>query len=224
MKKNSFALLAVFFALFTQSAVAAENFFGLKGSAYIGVDGVISRVEHRYTSGPNSPFSQPQTQKVENDGLGFGLNAGYKINKGKFFIAPEAFYEKLYNSNPDFYRSSAQQGDKIRINERVGAKLNLGYDFTEKFSAFVNYGFASVNYRQQFGSVNRFYDSRKNGDVYGLGISYKITDNLAMRLVYDVQQIKTNYDIGGDTFSGQNGDQKDSIKIKATKIGVVYNF
>lgn len=216
-------VLSQILMFFSAKAFAAESFYGMTGSAYIGADLISSRVQHRYTAARNL-FGTPESPKVENDSLGYGLNVGYKINKDKFFIAPEVFYENINNSAPDFYYASATYGDKTRIKSRYGAKLNLGYDVTDKFGLFVNYGIASDAYNQHFGSVNRHYNSRKSGYVYGGGISYRINGNLSVRLSYDIQQLKTNYDIAGDSTGGISSDQKDSIKIKATKIGLVYNF
>lgn len=208
---------------FSAKAFAAESFYGMTGSTYVGVDLISSRVQHRYTAARNI-FGTPEAPKVENGSLGYGVNVGYKINKDKFFIAPEAFYEAINNSAADFYYSSATKGDKTKVESRYGIKLNVGYDVTNKFGIFANYGIASDAYNQHFGSVNRHYNSRKTGYVYGGGLSYRINGNLSVRLSYDIQQLKTNYDIAGDSSGGISSDQKDSIKIKATKIGLVYNF
>jgi len=223
MKTIKSKLLITFFLLFAQSAFAAENFMGMKGNAYVGLDLLTTRIDHRYTAVHNI-FGSPSTYKRSNDGLGYGINAGYKISKNDFFIAPELFYERLDTKSPDFYNSSAQYGDKLRIRGRYGVKLNLGYNITDKISAFVNYGYASVGYRQEFRSVDRFYGQTKSGALYGFGFAYKLNNNFDIRLAYDIQQIKTNYDIAADTGGGIASGQADSIKIKTYKVGLAYNF
>lgn len=222
-KSKPFLVVASIFlqiSLFLSSeAFAAESFYGLEGNAYVGADYVASRAHHRYSESPDV-VANPDKAKIKNNGQGYGLNVGYKISKNKFFIAPELFYESLNNDSPDFYDSSTAAGDKLKINDRYGAKLNLGYQFHEKFSAFVNYGRASVGYSQFFPDVSRNYKERRGSRVYGIGVAYKITKNIEARLSYDIQKIETNYNANYD--GGSN--EADYVRIEATKVGLVYNF
>jgi opacity protein-like surface antigen len=212
-------IIGLLLAIFSSKSYAAEEFYGLKGNTYVGIDYLYSRAENRHV-GPASSFS-PQDPKVSNDRSGYGLNLGYKIAKGNVFIAPEIFHERLDNEVRDFYNysdSATVIGDKLKIRSRNGAKVALGYKFFDKASVFASYGLASVEYFQSFPSVNRHYRSRQTGNIFGFGASYEVYKDLEVRLAYDIQRIDADYDPEGSV------NHVNRIKLKVAKIGLVYNF
>ncbi len=214
-KTKLFIFTALISTQINSEALAKENFYGVEGNLYVGVDYLSSRVEHTYNNN-GTGYVSPDGGRSENDNSGIGLNTGYKFKKNNIFISPEIFYEKLSAKTKDFHRNNLFNGDNsLKINDRYGARFALGYDLSEKFSTFVSYGVARTQSEITFVNVNSQHRDRHNSSVYGLGASYNINKNLSAKVSYDQQWLKINYDTYGE---------KDRIKIKTFKIGLVYNF
>ena len=216
--KVSFVLLFLTTLLVSTKANAAEDFLGLKGNAYIGLDHISSEVDHTYEGNPNNDPDRSRLEKRSHKG--YGVNLGYKVAKSNIFIAPEVFYEYLNNTARDFYHDSAASGDNLEVKTRRGAKLNLGYTFFDKLDVSVNYGFAAARFRQNIASYSDFYSFRKAGRIYGVSVAYEIYKNLDLRLAYDMHKIDPMYDRNYTN----DGDKRDHIAIQTAKIGLVYNF
>ena len=60
------------------------------------------------------------------------------FNFNNFFVAPEVLLKRFSNENTDFL------GDTVGVDGRVGAKVNLGYDINDSFSARIGLGYTCV--------------------------------------------------------------------------------
>jgi hypothetical protein len=216
--KSLLTLATVFFMTFAVQSNAAEEFLGFKGNAYVGTDYIYSEMKRKFLADPLL-VGDPERPSVRGQDSGYGINFGYKISKNNIFIAPEIFYEKLNVHAADYY-NSATTSDSLKVESREGVKVALGYTFFDKLSIFGNYGFTKVHFRQNVANFGDIYSFNKSAPIYGFGISYRIYKDVDLRLSHDIQTIKTLYD---KNFA-DNGDQKDMTKIRATKVGLVYNF
>ncbi len=213
MKKYLLATLLTF-SIFSTSSEA-------KDGAYIGADLLHAKVSHTFQV-PNSDrfalLGYKSGATSRDTSTGFSLSAGYRFDLPQsFFLAPEVFYDHINSKATDFFANedpSAAQ-DHMDIDSRFGGKLNLGYDITSKFSAFVNAGLADVKYGMRWPSQGRSRAVYKIAAIYGLGASYKVTDSIAIRASYDRQQFAAQY---------INEGRRDSIKLQTLKIGAVYSF
>lgn len=80
------------------------------------------------------------------DSYGIGIDYKYAFNFNKFFVAPGLIFEQLGSG-----RSKTQQSDRtlqrLKTNNRYGAKVDFGYDASERFSPFFTVGYAAVSYK-----------------------------------------------------------------------------
>jgi opacity protein-like surface antigen len=158
-----------------------------KDHPYVGLDFTFSGVEHRHAA--------------DNDGVGLGLSLGYKsFVTDKVFLAPEVFYD--YLDTPVVYR--------------LGAKVNLGYKFDQKFSGFVNVGVTNNSYDDSRPGSQASYDASANrvAVLYGAGVSYDLNRDWALRGSYDWQRFDAKYNTG----------QKDRLSLGVLKLGTTYSF
>lgn len=223
----------------------------VKNDFYIGVDGLVSGVHHRYHQiAPGVTGSLPNNYAKEDNGrLGFGFNLGYRATFGDaVYLAPEIFYDNIRSTSQDFYYNDPTYPapyDKMKVNYRYGAKLNLGYNFSNfanaagiagsgfgKFisglSVFGNAGIAKVSYSYNLPSIqfsgrypsgaSALYpadDSTKVAPIYGFGINYAFNEHVSMKFAADIQQFSARYLDNG---------LRDSITIKTARVGLAYYF
>lgn len=205
-----------------------------KDGVYIGADINRSHVKYRIIvltpnlDGGTTEFAENKTDKAAVAG---GLNVGYNFDiNDKFFVAPELFYDHLNNKvgdpygNPDGdgFRQAAYYNDTTTLTYRYGAKVNLGYNFAQKFALFTSIGVANVNYKYDWNSNiggaltdNHSYRSDKVAMIYGLGAAYKISDEMTGKISIDHQSFNTTYALYG---------WRSKVNLNVVKLGVAYNF
>ena len=208
MKKLSLALIAA--GVFVASNANAKD------GAYVGVDVLRSSAKHTYVDKRIGNPKDGDTSR-DNSSIGLGLNAGYKFSFDKAFVAPEAFYEYLNSSAKDFYNGEGSDyvTDRMKINYRFGAKLNLGYTFVPGFSGFVNAGLSDLKSTYNWDSAGRSRGVMKLGMVYGLGFAYDLNEKWTIRTSFDRQNINLQYMTEG---------RRDKVRLDVLKVGLVYNF
>ena len=205
-------LLAGFvIALFAVSVASAKDGF------YVGADLLQARAHHQYRVLYSAGVFEDNGAQAKATSTGFSLNSGYKFNLNKVFIAPEIFYDRLNNSANDFtYQDSpANYRDNINMNSRYGAKINLGYNIFSKFAVFANAGFSNVSYSVKWPSVDNARYGHKLAMIYGVGASYNIDDNWAVRASYDRQRFNIQWVYEG---------LRSAVDLSVAKVGVVYGF
>lgn len=204
----------------TLAILLASTFIAANASAkdgfYLGADALYSHTKHKYTTLTPSLDHSLQGKQTYGESLGFGLSAGYKISADKLFFAPEIFYDNLNNKAHDFfYQEPNSRQDTLRIDNRFGGKLNVGYNICKNFSAFVNAGLASVDYIVKWPSVELSRGVHKTAPIYGLGFMYNLNDNLAIRASYDYQKFNIQYIQEG---------RRSEVVLDVYKVGLVYGF
>ncbi len=187
---------------------------------YVGLDATYIDARHSYSNNTiDDDTAPPSRLNTSSEDFGYAFSGGYRYNMGKFFVAPEAFYDFLNSRAKDFYvhDGSEPAGSSIRINYRYGGKMNFGYQLTERFSTFLNVGVAKTRYHQNWDSdtYKKKYDNAKRGVVWGVGVIYSLSDHWATRVSYDYERLKTRYVDQGF---------QDLIKLHVVKAGLVYSF
>jgi opacity protein-like surface antigen len=199
-------------------ATLAASSANAKDGAYVGFDVLASNVKNKYQDRTDST-NTANGSKIDHDAVGFGLNAGYKMGVGgDVFVAPEVFFDYLANSSkPAPYQLySESNNDRYRVNNRYGAKLNLGYDFTKEFSAFVNLGLTNVAYTHDLGSEGLSRGASKIAMIYGVGAAYNIDQNWAVKVGLDRQKFNTQGAFGeGDRYK---------VVMHTARVGLAYSF
>jgi opacity protein-like surface antigen len=214
--KNSKIILTTIISLLTLATNAqAENTSGL----YIGVDALRSFVSHKYLA-ENIPDADVGVNgySTHKENSGFGINTGYNIAIGRSFIAPEIFYEHLNNSAREFGYEEYPQiaGNRLKVDNRYGAKINLGYNLFAGLNIFANAGLANVKYSEGLYSIGRGQSKTATFvAVYGGGLSYNLSKHWQIKASYDWQQFNARYDYAFE---------KDRILIQTVKFGVAYKF
>jgi opacity protein-like surface antigen len=195
-----------------------------RSGVYAGLDLILMQAEHRFIDDTNNagPIEAPQKLSANNSNASFGANVGYNFVYKDFFVAPELFFDNLSNRSNDFFHmegDSAAKQDKLVINYRYGFKVNVGYYINDKFSIFVNYGFANVDYNLKFYSASTADTGQKSAPIYGIGFIYKINNTWSMKTSFNYQSFDTPY------FTKIVGyGYRDKINLKDLRMGVVYSF
>lgn len=146
--------------------------------------------------------------------FGFGVNAGFKVGIDYAFIAPEIFYDQLNNSAKDFFPIK-NPDSTIYVSNRFGMKMNFGYNVYDRFDIFVMAGVADVKYNVNFRTDQSSRGVYKMSPIYGVGLSYDMNDNLALKFTYDRQKFNAQYFYEG---------LQDKITLDVFKVGLAVNF
>jgi opacity protein-like surface antigen len=150
------------------------------------------------------------TAKFKDSSLGFGVSYKHAFNLDKIFIAPGVFFDQLGTK-------ARESVDSVTAQYRYGAKLDIGYDFTEKFAAYLTNGISNVKYKINWNSVNGAESDSKLGYFIGFGSSYKVAKDVSVNLEYNMQSLLL------DT-PDRTGAVKLRSNIGVLKLGVSYNF
>lgn len=221
MKKTILFLTVLSSAIFSQAY--AKNGF------YAGANIAHNIAEQKYRDRGHYGIYAPNNSFVRDRGTGFGVNVGYKqeICK-KVFLAPEIFYDNLNVDLKDYYYNDPtfpSPNDQLQFKYRYGAKLNVGYKFSEKFAGFVNFGVAQLRYKYDWPSVANANPSNKaefkRSPIIGVGVSYDITDHVTARFEYNRQNFNTGY---GNAPASNGAVARSRTEIESVKLGLVYNF
>ena len=188
----------------------------ISGSAFAKTEGNIVGANVSYVK-TNNTYKSSNTDttafgKIEDNQLGFGVNYQYAFNFNNFFVAPEVFAERFSNENTDFL------GDTVGVDGRVGAKVNLGYDINDSFSARIGLGYAGVRYDVDFSKGDLLLGKKKGTEydfIYSIGASYKLNANIALNLEYDYQEVDFDTPIPGMVAEAN---------ISTVKLGASYQF
>lgn len=202
-----------------------------KDGAYVGVNLNHSHAQHRVggvdtTSYTISSYDNMSYTDAKN--VGFGFEAGYKISFDGIYLAPEIFFDQLNNNaedpsaNINLASSANFVQDRLILNYRYGAKLNVGHNFTDKFSVFLTGGFANVDYDVNWNSLQgssdvgySSYGADKLALLYGFGVAYDVSENLAAKLTFDRQDFAIRYSLDG---------WRSSVELDVIRLGVAWGF
>ncbi len=209
MKKNlkqTLYLVTLAMSVFSGSKALAKT----QGS-YAGVDLLRTKAEHKYKQSGLINFS---SSKFDDSAFGYGVNYKYALNFNGLFLAPVVFYENLNTESKD------SDNDSVSLKNRYGAKLELGYDFSDEFALYVSGGVAKVSYEVDWSSVNRKKTGNDTAAIIGVGILFYPAKNLALNLDYNIQKLT----LGAPTSGGGLIRTEVDTDVSVIKFGVSYHF
>ncbi len=172
-------------------------------------------------------FINPERTTTDSKNVGFGFNAGYKIDLNQdFYLAPEIFFDQLNNRSSDPASNDGSdfnfKQDFLTLNYRYGAQAKLGLKATENFSLFAIGGVTNVDYDINWNSLSTgifskysSYGSQKIAFLYGIGLAYNISDKWTIQGSYDHQNFAIRYGLDG---------WRSKVELDVFKAGINYNF
>ena len=206
--KRTLSLISIVSTIFLTSQANAKD--GL----YAGVDLVLSKAKYKYVN-EGAAQTNPQS-KIDGNGVGVGASIGYKKSFNQVFVAPEVFYDYLNSSTKDYYHTQIPyQQDTLELRSRYGAKVNVGHDFTEKFSAYVTGGLANVDQITNSPSLKDSRGKTRTSAIYGLGAIFNLNDNWAIRAEFNTQRFNATY---------YDPNVVSKTRLNVLKTGLVYSF
>ncbi len=154
---------------------------------------------------------------------GAGVSYKYAFNFDQIFVAPGVFFDQLSLKAKD------QDDDTVSASHRYGAKVDVGYDITDNFSAYVTGGLANMSYKVDWKSIDMKksieevasskinISGSKTSALVGIGLSYKVSKDITLGFEYNSQT---------PTFKtpDNGGINEVKSKIRVAQIGVAYNF
>lgn len=197
------------FAVLASTILISESASARTEGSYAGFDINYSKASHQYEqNGALAPQGR-YAAKAQGEQFGYGFNYKYAFNKDGIFLAPEIFFDRLDSDVKD------ADADRISLNYRYGAKLNLGYDITDNTAIYVTAGQSSLHYK--VGGNNRSTDD-KFASLFGGGLSFYPHKNVAINLEYNISKPHLLVDN-----SALNIDHTRTA-IEVYKVGVAYHF
>ena len=214
--------------------ILASSYANAKDGFFAGIDINRSHARHTiseqaipgigdYTSSTAFPENKTSARNI-----GLGINYGHKKTVlNNLTISPELFFDQLNNRAKDPYANngslSVYDQDVMILRYRYGAKLNAGMIFAKKFNLFASAGLSYINYTIQWNSNiatadnvgQHSYSGKKLAPIYGIGLSYDITDNVFIKTTYDHQSFNIRYNLDG---------WRSKVNLNVFKIGLGYSF
>ena len=214
--KRTFLLIS-FFILIASSASAKTQ------GSQIGIDAIYTFSKQRYFTDTN--YRSRDT--FDDSAPSFGVTYKHAFNLDKIlpleplipvFIAPSIFYDKLGIEAKDFLDQN------LTINDRYGAKIDIGLDIFENVAIYGGAGAAMTSYEIDWNLMTGNKKSgRKLGLVYGGGIAYTIKKHLVLSLEYSGE--KVDFDTEKYFVSVEQGTiNKLKTRLNIVKFGVAYRF
>ena len=196
-------------ALFLSTSSYATN-------VYVGADALFSNA--RYQAKNSSTTSGPKNGGVqEKDKMGYGVNAGVRVDLLTLLASAELFYDNINSSSRNFNSATNQinSSDSININNRYGAKANVGFAILPRITPFLTYGLANVSYSSNVLSNNHSVTKSELAPLYGVGIVFDLPLGVSVKAAYDYQQLNMRYAETGS---------KIRTHLGVARLGVIYNF
>lgn len=194
------------------AALASSSAFAKTEGNYVGVSFLKSSATNRFQISGNQDRTWNKFSDTSN---GVGIDYKHAYNFDGAYVSPGVFFDQIGSKATDAYN------DNLTISSRYGAKLDLGYDFTDYFSAYFTNGIANTNYQLNVsnygGALADHSTASKMVYFYGAGVTSKISKDLSLVAEYNTQTLNI-----GTLSSGVDDHIKS--KLGVAKIGLAYNF
>jgi len=179
---------------------------------YVGVDLINTDMKLS-----DNNYSGNNTYNIKSDSKNsLGVNYKYAFNFKDFFVAPVVFYDY---SNVELADNS---NGVWELESRIGIGTDLGYDITNKFAVFGNISITRNRYFVNWRSEQYTKKDHATAMSYGIGVKYSATDNIDVKLAYEV----SSFDMREPSVVGLDGsgNYKSDFDIDVIKLGMAYKF
>lgn len=216
MKNN--ALILAFVGM-----LLSQNSFAKTQGSYVGIDLLDTNIKfhERYTNDSTPEFTDRRPSFSDSD-YGVGLHYSYALNAAGLFIAPGLIFE--FN-NADAQAYGERELQKVKVQNRYGAKLDIGFDLTPVISPYLTGGYIALSHKNR-----EYFDNYQNSRtrsatsmdwIYGAGIMFNCDKYTAINIEYTIQEI----DLRNTTDGAANKlISRYRTRIDVLKFGVSYRF
>ena len=191
MTKKLLVVFAVAVSMISTSAFAKTQ------GNYIGLDAV-------YT---NDKAVDSANNRRGDRNLGAGVSYKYALNFNNFFIAPVAFFNSN-NSKVTITEGANSSVNKLKYS--YGAKLDLGYDITDRLAVFVSGGYGELRRHIEVSGTSAQSLNTYEAAIYGAGIKYSLDNMVDLNLAYE--------------YFDYNNVLRNDTNIDQVKLGLSFNF
>jgi len=199
-------ILTIFCSIFLISSHAYAD------GIFVGADILRSDI-HQTASNNNSFFESGNDSEANNNKMGYGVNAGFRGDVLFLVGSAEIFYDNL-NVKARSFPSPVNIGNKGKIADRYGAKVNIGMKVVPMVTPFVSAGLACLDYRSTNDSSNSINSDSKFVPIYGIGALVDLPKGITIKAAYDYQQFDNR----------SPGDTSINNRLGVVRVGVIYNL
>ncbi len=220
MKKIIFTSLTL--ALISSQAFAKTegNFLGFSLQKNV----TSASVKGSYIDGVSLSHNLNKTMTDANTGV--GVSYKYAFNFDKVFVAPGLFFERI-GTNISTLADETFDNKYLRMKNRRGATVDVGYDLTDSFSPYLTFGVTKTGYSTNRADYNGLGVSNsimksKVGYLFGAGVLNHVNKDLTVGFEYNTQSLRLR-----DTSSLAYGGRDDShikARIDVYKVTAYYHF
>ncbi len=206
MKKFTIAFLLI--ASFSSQSYAALGFFS-------GIDAIHTKANHQAIN--SNSISGPKNGDIKDtDEINYGLSVGVRFDLLNLYASGEMFFDQINTRSSNFNSNSASSSsDVIKIDNRYGAKANIGFAILPRITPFLTYGLAGVNYENNLYSSNKSVSNSELTPLYGIGLLIDLPCGFSAKAAYDYQNLNMRYAEPG---------AKIKTNLGVARLGLIYNF
>jgi len=201
--------MKIFTTIFCAALLASSSSYAT--GVFIGVDALHGNAKHT-AKNPSTTTGAQNGDVQKSNNFNYGVNAGVRLDVLNLLASAEIFYDNLNTSSKSFASNQANSG-KINIDNRCGAKVNLGFAIFPRVTPFITYGLANVRYGSNFAAANA--SDSKLVPLYGVGLLVDLPAGFSVKAAYDYQQFNTHL---------ADGTSKVNNHLGVARVGLVYNF
>lgn len=207
---NLAVFATLFFALISNQAQAIVPNF------YVGVDGIFADSNHQIKNLSSSSNNVNKDEKND-EKMNFGVNAGLRFDLLGLYASGEIFYDNLQTQAKNFRLVSGNANDvgSTNIDNRYGAKANVGFGIFPRTTLFLTYGLTNIRYGNNSSSSNNSLSKDKLTPLYGAGILVDLPLDFSVKASYDYQNFTMKY---------ADSSAKVRTYLSVFKLGLIYNF
>ncbi len=205
---KNFKIITTSFFLASALAFASASVMAKTQGNNVNVNLTYNKSSHRYSSGNTISRNYPE---FDNSKIGFGAAYKYSFNFNDIFISPGAFFDQIDTKAKD------KDGDTVKINNRYGLRLDVGYDISDDLALYGFGGLANVKYKVDWASVGSKKSDRETSPLFGAGLIFYPSKDIALNIEYSHQSVDLNT-------PDNVGLNKTKTDISSIKIGFGYNF
>lgn len=169
--------------------------------------------------------------RFESNKTNLGVDYKYAINvSGDFFVAPGVFFDRIGTKSKE--KDNPNQVS-IAINNRYGAKFDIGYDISDKSAIYFTNGVSVVNYKLDHSDANgegnsdsiQTLNKKATAYFYGFGLMTNVNKDVSLGVEYNTQSFKARTLVADSGFdSGALLSDRYKNKIDMFKLSVSYHF